>query len=209
MTPFEVSLDSDLKTEGRHFANKWLFEWYKLGWEERAVVDVDSFDGERIHVGGVTFSGSTQLVFWQAIGRYLEIQVHQAFRRWDSETGDYGKKERLKSLVGTESLLYGFVARTIQKAVETDRRLRGKGYPNSVQPYNASQYQTAAIAEIVRLKKAHEGLLRAEAPVLAKASRVAWISNGIEQFYANHKGLIWLGGVMVSLLGALYKFGAG
>src|SRR5260221_2754460 len=150
MTPFELSVESELNGESRRFANEWLFKWHSLNIEGRTV-DVDRFDGGRIHYGGIRFEGQQQQVFWQAIGRYLNQKTHETFKRWDAETRMYPANIRRASIDGVERSLREFVARIAQHSTETDRRLRGQGYPQNVTPFNATGYQSAANAEITGL----------------------------------------------------------
>src|SRR5665213_2028713 len=120
MTPFELSLGHDLDIERRRFGNEWLFRWYCLNMEGRTV-DVPSFDGGRITIGGVRFEGQAQSIYWQAIGRYLNGKVHETFQKWDHDTRPYPATQRAASLDGTEQLVSRFVAEVARSALETYR----------------------------------------------------------------------------------------
>jgi hypothetical protein len=205
MTPFEVTLESDLKLEWQRFANEWLFPWHNLSSAHR-MVDVDNFDGRRITLGGVTFEGSAQLVYWDAIGRYLNLKVHEAFRRWDTETLSYPRTTRRESIDGVQVLLHGFVGRIISESIRTDRALRGGGHPASVPPHDASGPHSGAGAEIRRLAEAHRLLIDqiAEKDVLIAPS-ISW-SKRIENLHADHKGKIYFIIVGGSILVTVWKF---
>jgi hypothetical protein len=161
MTPFEVGLESEFNLEQLRFANEWLFRWHNLNIEGK-VVDVDRFDGGRIHLGGIMFGDQQQSIYWQAIGRYLNGKVHAAFRKWDEETKGYPSQQRRSSLEGASRLLSMFVAGIIRRGIKTDQTVRRQGQPKTDEPYQVAAVRTAATGEIERLKTAHLGLMPAE-----------------------------------------------
>src|ERR1700730_17946344 len=151
MTPFELALESDLRTEERRFANEWLFRWHGLTYQG-GMVDVDRFDGGRICMGGgVKFGDQQQRIFWGAIGAYLDQKIHEFFKRWESESRSYPPRVRMTSIDGVEHHLKRFAAQTIANATETDRSLRGAGYPQTLAPFGANGIQARADYEIIRL----------------------------------------------------------
>lgn len=158
VTPFELSLERELNVERQRFDNQWLFKWHGMTYSG-GVTDVEDFRGGRIHYGGITFGHQQQQVFWQAIERYLLLQVHEAFKKWDTETKGYSPEARLRSIDGVSQKIRTFVRQINVRAVETDRRLRGAGYPGSVQPFNSAGQMSRAEAEILRLVEAHKQLI--------------------------------------------------
>jgi hypothetical protein len=160
MTPFELSLGHDLDIERQRFGNEWLFKWYCLNMEGRTV-DVPSFDGGRITIGGVLFQSQAQSIYWQSIGRYLNGKVHETFQKWDQDTRSYPAGLRLSSLDGTEMLVRQFVASVARQALETDRALRGRGSPVTDTPIEGSGMHSGANVEILRLAQSHRALLPA------------------------------------------------
>ncbi|MFZ1963045.1 MAG: toll/interleukin-1 receptor domain-containing protein [Roseiarcus sp.] len=161
MTPFELTLQSELDVERQRFANQWLFPWHGMTYQG-GVTDVDDFRGGRIHCSGFKFGAQQQQIFWQAIGRYLNQKVHETFKRWDEATRGYPSKLRNSSLDGTSDCLHRFAATIIRHATDTDRRLRGQGFPNKVDPFDATRYHSGADAEIERLKTGHLALMPEE-----------------------------------------------
>jgi hypothetical protein len=159
MTPFELSLGHDLDIERRRFDNEWLFKWHQINMEDR-IVDVPSFDGGRIARNG-RFEGQAQSLFWQALGRYLNGKVHETFQKWDQDTRLYPAGLRSSSLEGTERLLRQFVAGIAHRALETDRAIRGRGFPATDTPIEGSGMHSGANVEILRLTLAHRALLPA------------------------------------------------
>src|SRR5260221_8833786 len=143
MTPFELSLQNELDIEWQRFANKWLFPWHNINIPNQ-IVEVEDFRGGKIAVGGIVFQGQIQQVYWQAISRYLIGKVHETFRKWDDETRSYSGNARRSALIGTDKLLVRFVAAIVDHAKDTDRRLRGKGFPDNVPMYNAEQEHSHA-----------------------------------------------------------------
>jgi hypothetical protein len=158
MTPFELSLGHELDIERQRFGNEWLFKWHSLNIEGRTV-DVPSFDGGRITMGGILFQGQPQSIYWQAIGRYLNGKVHETFQKWDQDTRSYPSAQRSSSLDGTERLLNQFVGGIARRALKTDRALRGRGSPATDTPIEESEMHTGANVEIHRLALAHRALL--------------------------------------------------
>ncbi len=153
LTPFELLLRRELEGEFVRMANEWFFRWYSINIQGMSV-DVDNFYGGRIRTGGVVFRGQIQQIYWQSVDRYLVELVHEKFRRWQDAVDNYPSEFRGPSLKRMTDQLRGFVARICQHAVETDRRLRGGGRPEDVQPYSASGVHSSANAEILRLEQA-------------------------------------------------------
>jgi hypothetical protein len=158
MTPFELNLRNVLDVERQRFTNKWLFPWHNIN-IQNGVVDVEDFRGGKFAVGGILFQGDLQQRYWQAIDRYLVGKVHETFQKWNEETGSYQASNRQSSIEGTVVLLRGFVSAIIERATKTDRRLRGRGFPDKVTVYNASGERSHANAEISRLADSHRSLI--------------------------------------------------
>ncbi len=208
MTPFELSLENDLHVEWQRFANDWLFRWHGMTYEG-GVTDVDDFRDGRIHYSGIAFGYQQQQIFWQAIDRYLLQKVHEIFKRWDAETATYPAPIRLASIDGIDRHLRQFVHRIIQHALDTDRRLRGMGYPENVRHFDSSGNMSRAEAEIARLGQAHRALLEAKLKK-EEPPQVRFLSwKRLEDFYANNKGLIWLGGIAATAIAAAWRYFSG
>jgi hypothetical protein len=203
MTPFELSLESELNIEWQRFANDWLFKWHGMTYAG-GVTDVDDFRGGRIHYAGIKFGHQQQQIFWQTIDRYLNHEIHQKYKEWDQETQTYPPERRRSSLEGTGRLLERFVARIIGKGIETDRALRGQGYSTSVLAYDSARYQANAQAEIYRLEAAHRGLLEAAANDVSLSARLSRRQR-IENFLSNHRGIISVIAIFVAIALGLLK----
>lgn len=204
MTPFELALQNELDVEAQRFINKWLFIWHNYNIEGR-VVDVEDFRGGNFHPGGGVFQGQIQELYWQAIGRYLSGKIHEIFRRWDDETRSYPADSRNSSLAGTEICARQFVAKIIKESTDTDRALRGRGYPDRIGQYNSTGYHSHANAEILRLVASHRALIENSA---AKSLKLT-LRRRFEKLYAENRALIWLAGIAFTGLYTAYKLFVG
>jgi hypothetical protein len=112
---------------------------------------------------------------------------------------------RTASLEGVEVLLKGFVARIVKHATDTDRALRGRGFPNSVQPYNSSGIHSSANAQILGTAEAHRHI--ANQSRLHPPPPPAQLSGlqQLEAWYGNNKALVWVIGLVVAVIGVVVK----
>lgn len=208
MTPFELSLENELNLEVPRFANEWLFKWHGMTYEG-GKTDVDAYDGRRIHYAGIKYGHQQQQVFWGAVARYLNQKTHETFKRWDVETQTYQACSRVASIDGVERCLGRLVGRIISRSIDTDRALRGGGTPESVTPFDGTGLQAQAVYEINRLAESHRQLMRPKKVEEKSATLLERFSKPLEEFYANHKGLIWAGGAIRSGLSAAWRFFVG
>jgi hypothetical protein len=207
VTPVELSIDAELSAEIQRFANDWLFKWHGMTYEG-GKTDVEDFRGGRIHFAGIKFGQQQQAIYWQAIDRYLRQKTHVVFRQWDAETQTYPLATRRSSIDGVERALGRFVAEILSRALETDKRLRGSGYPQSVMPFVPTPGQGGGVgAEVAHLAAGHRTLtnqvIAEQTPkVVEPLSYWKWI----EAFYSNNKGLIWFIGILVAITTAVIHF---
>jgi class 3 adenylate cyclase len=163
MTPFELNLRHALDIERQRFGNKWLFPWHNINIANHRV-EVEDFQGGKFAVGGIVFQGQIRDLYWQAISRYLIGEAHETFRKWAEETKAYPGQVRRLSLNGTNTLVKGFVAGIIKRAVDTDRALRGRGFPEKVAVYDPRRELSNANDEISRLTDSYRALIENDAP---------------------------------------------
>ncbi len=157
-TPFGCSLAVQLDVERQRFINDWICRWHQINVEGR-IVDVDNFRGGRIQVGGGGFEGQRQQIYWEAIVLYLRAKVHEVLKAWDTDTESYPPAKRTSSLRETEGQLLSFTGQIIGKARETDRRLRGRGFPDQLAFYDPVRESTLVKTEIAHIVAAHASLL--------------------------------------------------
>ncbi|MBX9722583.1 MAG: hypothetical protein K2X81_14385 [Candidatus Obscuribacterales bacterium] len=93
---------------------------------------IKSFDGRQIAYGGVGFEGSPSTVFWS---RYIEPFLEQLCISEIEEAVSMAKEKAVDArllLPELQGLLFGGITKVYEHMADVDRRLRGKGYPNSV-----------------------------------------------------------------------------
>jgi hypothetical protein len=178
-TPFDLALRHELEGEYIRMANEWFFKWHNLNIKGH-VVDVENFFGGRFHTGGIRFEASIRDSYWHSVQKYLTDKTHSTFVRWSEETKDYPAELRAVSLEAVALDLRGFTRRIVEHAISTDRRLRGQGFPERVEPYNASGLHSNINAEIERLRAAYELLLpNADTPEEAESPRAVPASDRV------------------------------
>ncbi|MBI4643151.1 MAG: hypothetical protein HY743_05350, partial [Deltaproteobacteria bacterium] len=138
---------------------------------------------------GVLFEGSPRVVFW---GRYIEPFLEDiSFRAIDQTIRLCNeKKERLKEpLTETADLLKMLVRKTYDLMADVDRRLRGRGFPQSV----ANRSVNGEIAEMDRFIDAR-----------VQAENAMYKTPSIfKKIYNEHESLIKIIGIVVGVIGIL------
>jgi hypothetical protein len=200
ITPFELALRHEVEEDYMRMANGWFFKWHNLTIPNR-VVEVEDFYGGNFAVGGIVFQGQIQELYWRSVGKHLVDRVHRGFWQWETASASYPLNLKSASLDALERILNGYIARIVQLATDTDRALRGRGDPKSVQPYNDNGYHAQANAEVVRLKLAHLALLpKGE----AKVEKVSWIKK-VEEHFTKWRGVYAAVGLGIAVVGLLAK----
>lgn len=150
-------------------------------------MDVEDFKGGRIRFGGILFDDQPQQIYWLAIGRYLSQKGHEVMQSWDADTRGYPTRQRASSLDRSEGLLTSFARRIVQKSLDTDRKLRGRGYPKTDTPMWAGRTDVAAKAEVMRLAQAYRDLLASSPPSIEKGPTVPTASPEDFRAQAQHE----------------------
>lgn len=128
----------------------WFFRWHALNYEKE--VDVDRFDGQRIHTGGLRFEAGTtiELVYWEAVARYVSNKINDVFERTENEIR-ISPNRSFDLAEDAANVLRPFFQRILNHAIDTDRRLKGRGYPDK--KYTApNSSKVSFVAEIERRK---------------------------------------------------------
>lgn len=204
MTPFDLKVHHELEAEYIRMANEWFFKWHNINIEGR-VVDVDDFFGGRFHTGGIAFWGTIRDLYWRSVAKYLTDMIHRTLERWEAETRSYPVEQRRASIGAVSTALRQHAAKIVTHATDTDQRLRGKGSPESVQPYNSTGIQTAANVTIERLVEAHLSLLGEATPVATEAAQPTMFRR-LEGFATEWRGTLALLGIGITVIGAAIKF---
>jgi hypothetical protein len=192
LTPFGHRLSTRLENERLRMANEWFFPWHNLG--HGGKVDVDDFNGRRIRIGGVMFSGSTELVYWSTLRRYIANQINDTFEAAESEIRATSTSNAQAIVEDTSGILIAFCRRIIGEAIETDRRLKGAGFPNpSYKSPHAARI--AFLGDIEARKKSTIAFYHRD-----QSSKVP-LGLRVEKFVEKNKGKLQITGSIIAILG--------
>lgn len=164
LTPISSRLSLKLDTELRRMHNEWFFKWHFIGGQE--TVEIDGFDGRNIRYGGIKYGGSSELVFWETISRYLRQEVEEVLELLEKEMQGYPISVRAKTLDQAGPLIVEFAKGIRAAAVEKDQVLRGNGFEKP-SPRDRGKWQSVlepvilrriqALKEIYCIEKISEG----------------------------------------------------
>lgn len=118
-------LELAIQQEITRMNNEWFFKWHFIG--KDGPVEIESFCGKPICVGGIAYSGTIVDVYWDTISRYRKIKVSEFFDYVEGELSKYPKHIREKAISETEGLIKMFAASIRRTAAQKDRILRGDG----------------------------------------------------------------------------------
>lgn len=156
-----------------------------------AGLKLKKFNGKLISYSGIEFSGSPEHVFW---GGYIEPFLEDiSFSVIDEAVEKCKiKKIQLEPVLSDvqELLKLGFNSVYAHMA-DVDRRLKSKGYTETVSLRNVDDYVKRMEVFVSRRIKSE---LRNPSP---------WIM-WIERFYENNTGLVWLIGIILAVVAILY-----
>ena len=125
MTPIGSRLFASLNDEYLRMQNEWFFKWHHIGGQRS--VEIDSFRGKPIVYGGIKFSGSARLVYWDTIQNYLRNKIGSIFNSFEEELPKYPLEIRAEALNEARSIVGQFAEKIRKAAIEKDRILRGDG----------------------------------------------------------------------------------
>jgi hypothetical protein len=203
LTPFGHRLSNSLENERLRMTNEWFFPWHSLGYGGR--VDVDDFNGRRIRIGGVEFSGSAELVYWSTVKRYLANKINDTFAAAEAEIRATSATNAQAIVEDASRLLTPFCQRIVGEAIETDRRLKGKGFPDP-------RYQSHHAARISFLGDVDARKRSILAFYCRENESKSSLGARVEKFVERNKGKLQITAAIVGILGlgiaALKFFGA-
>jgi len=194
LTPFGHRLSTGLENERLRMANEWFFPWHSLGYGGR--VDVDDFNGRRIRIGGVKFSGSTELVYWSAVRRYVANKINDTFQSAEAEIRATSLSNTPAIAEDVSRLLIPFCQRILGEAIETDRRLKGAGFPDP-------RYQSPHAARISFLGDIETRKHSLVAFYRGEQNPRQPLGLRVEKFVERNKGKLQIVGSIVALLGLM------
>lgn len=153
---------------------------------------VKQFSGREISYQGIGFEGSPRTVFW---GRYIDPFLEAlAIEEIDFAISS-AKKRRVDAtllLPEVQGLLIAAVQKILDAMADIDRRLRGKGYPESV-PLRSVE------GEVSKLRAFIDERIRCELSMW----KPKW---ALEEWYDRNKFLAWAVGTVLTVAGLAAKF---
>lgn len=183
-------LQKRLKDEFQKLINEQITPWIFM--TTSAGLKIKKFDGKQISYDGIEFSGLPEAVFW---GGYIEPFLEDiSFRAIDAAIAKSKAQDTILQPVlrdVLELLKLGF-DNVYARMADVDRRLRGKGYPESAPQKDTTPY----------LKKMERFVVRRIEAELKLWKPVPWFA-GLERFYENNKGLVWIIGSLIAAVGVM------
>lgn len=155
-------------------------------------VQVKTFDGRNISYQGIGFEGSPRQVFWS---RYIEPFLESLAIQEIAAAVAAARERRVDAkllLPEVQGLLLSASRKVLARMAQTDQRLLGKGYPQSV-PLRPIENEVASVREFI------EKHVRAELEMwLPKA----WY----EEWYERNKFWVWVVGTLLAAAALGVKF---
>jgi hypothetical protein len=176
-------------------------EWVKLDanqitpwafFNSHQGININDFYGGAICYRGIEFSASARDRFWT---RYLEPFLEDITDRAMTEVLTLARDRGLhaaEALGEMAGLLYSMTGKAFGRMIEIDRRLRGNGYPESVDTKSAER-------EILAMRNHIAERLRVELEVLPKRL-------DLNRLYKENPGRFWLIGILIGGAFALSRF---
>lgn len=153
---------------------------------------VKQFSGREISYQGIDFEGSPRTIFW---GRYIDPFLETlAIEEIDFAISS-AKERRVDAtllLPEVQGLLVAAAQKIFGAMAEIDRRLRGKGYPESV-PLRSVE------GEVSQLRAFIDERVRCELAMWKPKS-------ALEEWYDRNKFLVWVVGTVLTVAGLAAKF---
>ena len=150
---------------------------------------VTTHDNRQISYEGGGFEGSPEQVFWS---RYIEPFMEDiSISEIDTATKMAAERNvnAVLLLPEIEGLLLAGVGKTFSEMAKTDQRLRGKGFPEKI-PLRPIEN------EIQQMKTFIEVRIQSELKMWSPKSK-------LEAWYERNKFVIWLVGIVVTIVVAL------
>ena len=152
---------------------------------------IKSFDGREIAYQGIGFEGSPREVFWS---RYIEPFLEQLCISEIEAAISMAREKSVDArllLPELQGLLSAGFKKVYEHMADVDRRLRGKGYPNSVALRSVE-------LEIQRMDKFLDERILAEIEMWRPKP---WF----EAWHERNKFWVWLTGIVLTIAGILAK----
>lgn len=122
VSPAANQFASELEDEFRRMCNEWFFPWHHA--KSDRGMSVDDFNGRKIRYANIGFSGSSEIVYWAALDRYLRQKIASAFITIEQIVADNTHDPEYE-LGWLTSKVNELTARVAHKASETYYLLKG------------------------------------------------------------------------------------
>lgn len=202
LTPTASRLKARLDERRMWFINEWFFKWHFIG--SNGPVTIDSFDGRGIHYGGIKFSGTARIVYWDAVVRGVRKEIADQFVWVDQEVRNYNRETSMKAIDECAGLLAAFVASIRREALAKDRILRGDGV-NFPAENDAGRWEGTSNDDMASLAKALKAALPNQISAQPPAAALVGLTlrQRASSYWHDNQG--WLGplGLIVGLAGLL------
>ena len=154
--------------------------------------EIEMHDGKAITPYNLEFGGSIRDIYWQ---NFIQPFLKESITKTFETTRAFASQHNLDSkamLDEAYKTLEMKIRGIFKRMVETDQKIRGKGYPKSVDRYNPKR-ETEQIISFL------ENRYTAELAIMPKPR------NKLNQFYDEQKFYIWAVGVSLSIIGIIIK----
>jgi len=188
MTPLYPTFNKQVADAVQHLIDEQIEPWVFM----RQGLSVKCFNGRGVTYEGIDFEGSPRTVFWSGyIEPFLEdlIVKQLAAAVVAAKDRDVEGRELLGEVQG---LLFAGCQRVFYKMAEVDRRLRGHGYPNSVDLRSVD-------GEIAKMRHFLDRHVQAELQMWNPRSCC-------ERWYERNKFWVWALGIVVTIVSLIIKF---
>lgn len=137
VTPVAEKLRHEIDERFTQINRDKLTRWLMARASNNANMEILDCRGRPISPGiGLVFQGQLREIFWDFVKPCIEDAVHDAYNQLEKAFQRYSPEQIRGTLVYVEVLLQGFASRIYGRMVDLDRRMRGNGYPESVEPYD-------------------------------------------------------------------------
>lgn len=207
VTPFGYKLQTELSNEFSRIESEWFFPWHGLN--SGREINLDRFDGRRIRLGGGSYGGSDEGVFWSAVGRHLSNKINEVFDLADEEIRLASHLKVQAIVEDAASVVEEYCWRIRRHAIDTDRRLLGRGNPDP--DYSSPRAERMEFAsEIARRKAALISFhVPEEVPDVSPPPTLPpllTLSKRYERVYDGHKGKWATAALIIGAIGVALRY---
>lgn len=153
---------------------------------------IKTHDERQISYQGIGFEGSPRHIFWS---RYIEPFMEEICITEIDAAVEMAKQRDVDArqlLPEVKDLLLAEIRRTYSRMAEFDRRLRGKGFPQSVD-LRSTDKEYAVMTDFVETR------IRSELQMWKPKT-------ALQIWYEHNKPTVWIIGVVLTVMGLLAKF---